>query len=55
MGAEKDLDREWLQGWPPTIANDDGDDVLDPEADERTFMVEHHELRETWERLYWQP
>ena len=53
--AQKDLDKEWIHNWPPPIANDDGEDVLDPEADERSFMrISHPELRETWERLYWQ-
>ena len=28
----KDLEKEWLQSWPPTVATDDGEDVLDPEA-----------------------
>ena len=57
-GAEdlKDLEQEWLQSWPPTIANDDGEDILDPEADERAFACEPGaELRATLERLYWQP
>ena len=34
------------------FATDYGEDILDPEADERAFMTE---WRETWERLYWQP
>ena len=56
----KDLEKEWIQSWPPNITIDDGEDVLDPEADERAFMGELNaadspELRETWERLYWQP
>eukprot|EP00969_Alexandrium_andersonii_P199701 8820763-Alexandrium_andersonii.AAC.1 len=57
-GAEdpKDLEQEWLQSWPPTVANDDGEDVLDPEADERAFVCEPGaELRETLEGLCWQP
>ena len=52
----KDLEKEWQQSWPPTIATDDGEDVLDPEADERAFCVQNlDEMRETMERLYWQP
>ena len=52
MDDRKDLEKEWMQNWPPDMINDDGEDVLDPEADERVLMTE---LRETWERLYWQP
>ena len=51
MEVEKDLEKEWRHDWPPTIVNDDGEDMLDPEADERAFM---NEMRETFERLYWQ-
>ena len=47
----RDLEMEWRDQWPPTIVNDGGRDILDPEADERAFM---NELCETWERLYWQ-
>ena len=50
MKAEKDLEREWLQSWPPPIANDEGEDIMDPAADERAFMG-MQEMRETWERL----
>ena len=52
----KDLEVEWLQSWPPNVVTDDGEDILDPEADERAFMADSvPEMRETWERLYWQP
>ena len=52
----KDLEKEWLHDWPPNIATDGGEDILDPEADERAFAVwSLPEMRETWERLYWQP
>ena len=50
MHIEKDIEKEWDQSWPPRIADDDGEDILDPEADERAFLSE---MRETWERLYW--
>ena len=60
----KDLEKEWLPSWPPTITANDGDDILDPEADERAFCaaeaeerifgIKHlDEMRETMERLYW--
>ena len=52
---EKDLEKEWATSWPPTIANDDGEDILDPESDERALMNELEEMRETLERLYWEP
>jgi len=51
MHIEKDTEKEWDQSWPPPIADDNGEDILDPEADERAFLSE---MRETWERLYWQ-
>ena len=50
MHIEKDIEKEWDQSWPPRIADDDGEDILDPEAGERALM---NEMRETWERLYW--
>ena len=60
MEDRTDLEKEWIHSWPPNITTDSGTYVLDPEADERALLGELNataspELRETWERLYWQP